>query len=32
MLYGIENHDHDSRFSGIEDFHAKLPDIFSFGL
>ena len=28
MLYGVENYDHDSRFSDIEDFHAKVPDIF----
>ena len=27
-MYGIENHDHDSRFSDIEDFHAHVPDTF----
>ena len=28
MLYGVEKHDHDSRFCDIEDLHAKVTDIF----
>ena len=28
MLYGIENHDHDSRFYEVEDFNAHVDDIF----
>ena len=28
MLYGIENHDHGSRFGEVEDFNAHVDDIF----
>ena len=28
ILYGIEGHDHDSRFCDIEDLNAQVPDIF----
>ena len=28
MLYGIQNHDHGSRFGEVEDFNAHADDIF----
>ena len=28
ILYGMENHNHDSRFCDVEDLISQLPDIF----
>ena len=29
ILYGMENHNHDSRFCDVEDLNAQLPDFFN---